>query len=37
VRQHGLFDDDMGPVVTAHRQYNLTLIERLWSAISHGW
>ena len=33
VRQHGLFDDDMGPVVTGHRTYNLTSIERLWTSM----
>lgn len=32
VRQHGLFDDDMGPVVTAHRAYNFSLVERLWAS-----
>eukprot|EP00662_Eupelagonemidae_sp_cell21_P016518 gene16518-56753_t len=30
VRAHGTFDDDMGPIVTAHRTYNFTLLERLW-------
>jgi xylan 1,4-beta-xylosidase len=33
VRQHGLFDDDMGPVVTGHRTYNFSSIERLWSSM----
>lgn len=30
VRAHGLFDDDMGPVVIGHRTYNFTLIKALW-------
>ena len=33
VRQHGLFDDDMGPVVTGHRTYNFSSIERLWGSM----
>lgn len=33
VRQHGLFDDDMGPVVTGHHQYNFSSIERLWGSM----
>ena len=32
VRSHGAFDDDMGPVVVAHRAYNFTLLRRLWAA-----
>ena len=30
VRAHGTFDDDMGPIVTAHRTYNFTLLKQLW-------
>jgi hypothetical protein len=33
VRYHGIFDDDMGPVVTGPvgaRSYNFTLIDRSW-------
>jgi hypothetical protein len=30
VRYHGLFDDDMGPVVTAHRTYNFSKIKASW-------
>ena len=30
VRYHGLFDDDMGPVVTAPGVYNFTLVDSTW-------
>ena len=30
MRYHGLFDDDMGPVVTGHRTYNFTKIKQSW-------
>ena len=30
VRYHGILDDDMGPVVTAHRTYNFTKVLASW-------
>lgn len=30
VRYHGLFDDDMGPVVPAPGQYNFSLVDSTW-------
>ena len=30
VRYHGLFDDDMGPVVPAPGEYNFTLVDSTW-------
>ena len=32
VRAHGTFDDDMGPIVKAHRTYNFTLLKKLWTS-----
>ena len=32
IRQHGIFDDDMG-VVTGHRQYDWTYVDKLWGRL----
>jgi xylan 1,4-beta-xylosidase len=32
IRQHGIFDDDMG-VVTGHRQYDWTHVDTLWERL----
>ena len=32
IRQHGIFDDDLG-IVTSYRTYNFTLVDVLWDRL----